>query len=96
LVGGVQHAKFMMVDGDQAWLGSQNLDWRALSHIMSWARGSRSPRWCGRSAMCSSATGPPRTPPPPLRPRRRRSAGRSRSRSTVRTARCGPARARRR
>lgn len=33
LVGGVQHAKFMLVDGEQAWLGSQNMDWRALSHI---------------------------------------------------------------
>ena len=33
LAGGVQHAKFMIVDGRQAWLGSQNLDWRALSHI---------------------------------------------------------------
>lgn len=33
LAGGVQHAKFMLVDGTQAWLGSQNLDWRALSHI---------------------------------------------------------------
>ena len=33
LMGGVQHAKFMLVDGSQAWLGSQNLDWRALSHI---------------------------------------------------------------
>lgn len=33
LAGGVQHAKFMVVDGREAWLGSQNLDWRALSHI---------------------------------------------------------------
>ncbi len=33
LAGGVQHAKFMLVDGTHAWLGSQNLDWRALSHI---------------------------------------------------------------
>ncbi len=33
LTGGVQHAKFMSVDGRQVWLGSQNLDWRALSHI---------------------------------------------------------------
>jgi phosphatidylserine/phosphatidylglycerophosphate/cardiolipin synthase-like enzyme len=33
LAGGVQHAKFMIVDDREAWLGSQNLDWRALSHI---------------------------------------------------------------
>ena len=33
LAGGVQHAKFMVVDGRRTWLGSQNLDWRALSHI---------------------------------------------------------------
>jgi phosphatidylserine/phosphatidylglycerophosphate/cardiolipin synthase-like enzyme len=33
LAGGVQHAKFMLVDQREAWLGSQNLDWRALSHI---------------------------------------------------------------
>ncbi len=31
--GGVQHAKFMMVDGQRVWLGSQNLDWRALNQI---------------------------------------------------------------
>ncbi len=33
LAGGVQHAKFMVVDDREVWLGSQNLDWRALSHI---------------------------------------------------------------
>src|SRR5262245_2055920 len=33
VAGGVQHAKFMVVDGAEAWLGSQNLDWRSLSHI---------------------------------------------------------------
>lgn len=33
LAGGVQHSKFMIVDGREAWLGSQNLDWRSLSHI---------------------------------------------------------------
>jgi phosphatidylserine/phosphatidylglycerophosphate/cardiolipin synthase-like enzyme len=31
--GGVQHAKYMLVDGREAFLGSQNLDWRALEHI---------------------------------------------------------------
>lgn len=33
LAGGVQHAKFMVVDDTEAWIGSPNLDWRALSHI---------------------------------------------------------------
>lgn len=31
--GGVQHAKYMIVDGEQVFVGSQNLDWRALKHI---------------------------------------------------------------
>ena len=33
IAGGVQHSKFMVVDDREAWLGSQNLDWRALSQI---------------------------------------------------------------
>ena len=33
LAGGVQHAKFLVADGVDAFVGSQNLDWRALSHI---------------------------------------------------------------
>jgi phosphatidylserine/phosphatidylglycerophosphate/cardiolipin synthase-like enzyme len=33
LAGGVQHAKFFIVDGSDSWLGSQNLDWRSLSQI---------------------------------------------------------------
>ena len=31
--GGIQHAKVMIVDGEQVFVGSQNLDWRALKHI---------------------------------------------------------------
>ena len=31
--GGVQHAKFFIIDGEQVFLGSQNFDWRSLSHI---------------------------------------------------------------
>jgi phosphatidylserine/phosphatidylglycerophosphate/cardiolipin synthase-like enzyme len=31
--GGVQHAKYFLVDGKAAWLGSQNFDWRSLEHI---------------------------------------------------------------
>ena len=31
--GGVLHAKYMVVDGREAFVGSQNFDWRALEHI---------------------------------------------------------------
>ena len=33
LAGGVQHAKYFLVDGREAYLGSQNFDWRSLEHI---------------------------------------------------------------
>ena len=33
VAGGVQHAKFFIVDGEEVFLGSQNFDWRALKHI---------------------------------------------------------------
>jgi phosphatidylserine/phosphatidylglycerophosphate/cardiolipin synthase-like enzyme len=33
LMGGVLHAKYFIVDGREAYLGSQNFDWRALTHI---------------------------------------------------------------
>jgi len=33
LTGGVQHAKFMIVDGQRFYVGSANFDWRALKHI---------------------------------------------------------------
>jgi phosphatidylserine/phosphatidylglycerophosphate/cardiolipin synthase-like enzyme len=31
--GGILHAKYFVVDGQEAYLGSQNLDWRSLTHI---------------------------------------------------------------
>lgn len=31
--GGVQHSKYFTVDGEAVFLGSQNMDWRALNHI---------------------------------------------------------------
>jgi len=31
--GGVQHAKYIVVDGEESFVGSQNFDWRALEHI---------------------------------------------------------------
>jgi phosphatidylserine/phosphatidylglycerophosphate/cardiolipin synthase-like enzyme len=33
LAGGIQHAKYFIVDGEEIFLGSQNFDWRALNHI---------------------------------------------------------------
>ncbi len=33
LSGGVMHAKYFIVDGKEAFLGSQNFDWRSLEHI---------------------------------------------------------------
>jgi phosphatidylserine/phosphatidylglycerophosphate/cardiolipin synthase-like enzyme len=33
ITGGVQHAKYFIVDGERAWVGSQNFDWRSLDHI---------------------------------------------------------------
>ena len=32
-MGGVLHAKFFLVDGREAYLGSQNFDWRSLTHV---------------------------------------------------------------
>jgi phosphatidylserine/phosphatidylglycerophosphate/cardiolipin synthase-like enzyme len=32
-MGGVMHAKYFVVDGREVYLGSQNFDWRALTHI---------------------------------------------------------------
>ena len=33
IAGGIQHAKYFIVDGKSVFLGSQNFDWRALKHI---------------------------------------------------------------
>ena len=33
-LGGVLHAKYFVVDGREVYLGSQNFDWRALTHIV--------------------------------------------------------------
>lgn len=33
IAGGVQHSKYFTVDGEAVFLGSQNMDWRALNHI---------------------------------------------------------------
>ena len=33
VAGGIQHAKYFIVDGKEVFVGSQNFDWRALEHI---------------------------------------------------------------
>jgi phosphatidylserine/phosphatidylglycerophosphate/cardiolipin synthase-like enzyme len=33
VIGGVMHAKYFVVDGRETYLGSQNFDWRSLTHI---------------------------------------------------------------
>jgi len=33
LTGGVQHSKYIVVDGERVCLGSQNFDWRSLEHV---------------------------------------------------------------
>ena len=33
LTNGIQHAKFWIIDGEKSFVGSQNLDWRALTEI---------------------------------------------------------------
>ncbi len=33
IAGGIMHAKYFVVDGDNVFTGSQNMDWRALKHI---------------------------------------------------------------
>ena len=33
ILGGIEHAKYFIVDGEEVYLGSQNFDWRALKHI---------------------------------------------------------------
>jgi phosphatidylserine/phosphatidylglycerophosphate/cardiolipin synthase-like enzyme len=48
--GGVQHAKYMIVDGEEAFVGSQNFDWRALSHIQEIGTRLRSPVMAGALA----------------------------------------------
>ena len=49
-MGGVLHAKYFIVDGREAYLGSQNFDWRSLEHIQELGCASACPRWCDRSA----------------------------------------------
>jgi len=45
--GGVQHAKFIVVDDSEAFVGSQNFDWRALRHIQEMGVRVRSPLIAG-------------------------------------------------
>jgi phosphatidylserine/phosphatidylglycerophosphate/cardiolipin synthase-like enzyme len=47
LAGGIQHSKYMVVDGEEAWIGSQNLDWRALTQVHELGVRVREPRLAG-------------------------------------------------
>jgi phosphatidylserine/phosphatidylglycerophosphate/cardiolipin synthase-like enzyme len=84
IAGGVQHSKFMVVDDKEAWLGSQNLDWRALTHIHELGARVRLEPVARRSRTCSRPTGRRATP---LRRRRPSTgslrSGRSRSNRTA-------------
>jgi phosphatidylserine/phosphatidylglycerophosphate/cardiolipin synthase-like enzyme len=42
--GGIIHAKFMVIDGEVGYLGSQNFDWRSLSHVQELGAVVREPR----------------------------------------------------
>src|SRR5262249_16663287 len=33
MMGGVQHAKYLVVDDDELYIGSANFDWRSLDHV---------------------------------------------------------------
>jgi len=45
LTGGILHAKYFVVDGREAYVGSQNFDWRALTHIHETGLRIRCPRF---------------------------------------------------
>jgi phosphatidylserine/phosphatidylglycerophosphate/cardiolipin synthase-like enzyme len=44
---GVLHAKYFVVDGREAWVGSQNFDWRSLEHIVEMGARVRTPHVVG-------------------------------------------------
>ena len=50
LTGGVQHSKYMVIDGDDTYLGSANFDWRPLEHIQELGLRIRSKRF-GRALL---------------------------------------------
>ena len=43
VMGGVLHAKYFLVDGQELYLGSQNFDWRSLEHIQELGLRAREP-----------------------------------------------------
>jgi len=71
LAGGIQHAKFLIVDDADVFVGSQNLDWRSLSHIHELGARVRVPAVAGAleavfesdwAACDTTATAPPARP----------------------------------
>lgn len=81
--GGIIHAKFWIVDGKIAYLGSQNFDWRSLSHIHELGVLVRDPSISGQIQAVFdhdwAATGlqAQYEPAPPLQPQLRQIADRS-------------------
>jgi phosphatidylserine/phosphatidylglycerophosphate/cardiolipin synthase-like enzyme len=67
--GGVQHAKYMVADETDLFVGSQNLDWRALKHIHELGVRVRDPRIAGLFEQVFEydwkASAPGAAPPPP-------------------------------
>ncbi len=47
VAGGVMHAKYFIVDADEAYVGSQNFDWRAIQHIVEMGVRVRVPEYAG-------------------------------------------------
>ncbi|MDF1838233.1 MAG: phospholipase D-like domain-containing protein [Planctomycetota bacterium] len=45
MTGGVQHSKYMVIDGEDTYVGSANFDWRALEHIQELGLRIHSPRF---------------------------------------------------
>ena len=81
LTGGINHAKYFIVDRSQVFVGSQNMDWRALQHIHELGLRVRSPRiardlgrifeadWRIATATAPAQAAPaPASQPAPLRP----------------------------
>src|SRR5262249_51216694 len=70
--GGVQHAKYMIVDGEDVFVGSQNFDWRSLKDIHELGVRARDTRIAGLFARVFTADWDVATPvcgavgPPPL------------------------------
>ena len=72
VMGGVLHAKYFVVDGRETYLGSQNFDWRALTHVQELGVRLRDPAASATFeqvfaidwALAAGEPPPPQAPPP--------------------------------